>query len=259
MNKLIIGNWKMYPTLSDAVVLATSLKSGIDDLAGVEVIIAPPMPWLVPVAEHWRHRPKHLHLAAQNVWPEDQGAYTGETSPYLLKDIISYALIGHSERRRYNAEDDDIIAQKIHACLKWRITPIVCVGEAKKAMMADGKVDNREWKKLADQLMAALEGLTADQLEKIVIAYEPVWAIGGTNPASPDYANKMIERLTDRVTEKYGRAAATNLRFLYGGSVTSTQATDYLRYPAISGLLVGSASVKAKEFLEICRQAAHLH
>lgn len=259
MSKLIIGNWKMYPTLSDAVVLATSLKSGIDDLAGVEVIIAPPMPWLVPVAEHWRHRPKHLHLAAQNIWPEDQGAYTGETSAYLLKDIITYAIIGHSERRKYIAEDDDLIAKKIHACLKWRITPVICVGEAKRAIFADGKVDANQWKKLADQLMAALEGLNAEQLEKVVIAYEPVWAIGSGNPASPDYANKMIERLQDRVAEKYGRAAAMTLPFLYGGSVTAAQATDYLRYPAISGLLVGSASVKAKEFLEICRQAAHLH
>jgi len=259
MNKLIVGNWKMFPTLADSQVLAASLKRGLDDLKGVDVVLAPPLPWLVNVKEIWPHKVSHISLAAQNIWPEDQGAFTGEVSAYLLKDIIRYAIVGHSERRRYNQEDNDLIGQKIQACLKWRITPIVCVGEKKRVLFADGTVDSTQWRLLEEELMEALEGISKDVLEKIVVAYEPVWAVGNNNPAKPEYAVKLIERLRVRVAEKYGQTGAQALRFLYGGSVDVAEATDYLRYPDIAGLLVGTASVKAKNFLDICRQASHFH
>lgn len=257
MSKVVVGNWKMFPTLSDSVVLAGALKRGLETLGGVEVVIAPPTAWLIPVHEHWRHRPKHVHFAAQNIWPEDQGAFTGETSAYLLKDIVSYAIVGHSERRA-QGEDNDLVSRKLHAALKWHLTPVVCIGETKRALFTDGTVDPSQWRRLTDQLSSLLEGISATQLEKIVISYEPVWAVGTSNPANPDYAHKMIERLAGKVAEKYGQTAAGNLRFLYGGSVNASNAVDYLRYPNIAGVMPGSASVKAKEFIRICDEASRL-
>src|SRR5438552_629434 len=116
MAKVIIGNWKMYPTLSDSLVLTATLKKGLEELKGVEVIIAPPQPWLVPVIEAWGHRLSHVHFASQNIWPDDQGAFTGETSAYLLKNLIRSALVGHSERRLNNHETNDLIHEKILSC-----------------------------------------------------------------------------------------------------------------------------------------------
>lgn len=258
MNKVVVGNWKMFPTLSDSLVLATALKKGLEDVSGVEIVLAPPLSWLVSVRESWKHKSPHLHFAAQNIWPEDQGAFTGETSVYLLKDIVEYAIVGHSERRKYGREDNDLIQEKIQACLKWRIIPVICVGEEKRIIHGDGTIDSYQWGKLAEQLMAALEGISRDKLGGIIIAYEPVWAIGTNNPATPAYALKLIDRLRARVAEKYGDLPSRELRFIYGGSVNGSNCADYLRHPEIAGLLPGSASVKAQEFIAICQQASHL-
>ncbi len=258
MTKLIVGNWKMYPTLSDSMVMAATFKGSLEDIKGVEVVIAPPTSWIVSIAEEWHHKLPHLKLAAQNVWAEDQGAYTGEVSAYMLKNIIQYAIIGHSERRSYNKEDNELISKKAHACLKWGIKPIICVGERKKVLHEDGTLDENEWQKLSDQLTDALEGISKEKVADVTIAYEPVWAIGSGNPAKPDYAVAIIERLKEKVVEKFGREIGFNLRFLYGGSVSASNVVDYLRYPEIAGLLVGSASVKAKDFILICKHAAEV-
>ncbi len=260
MNKLIVGNWKMYPTLSDSVVLAAALRKSLEDIKGVDIVLAPPLPWLLSLHEQWKHRPKNIHFAAQNIWPEDQGAFTGEASAYFLKDIIKYAIIGHSERRRNNGEDDELVAKKVHACLKWQITPVICVGETKQAVFADGTIDSSQWQKLSHQMMSVLEGISKEQLSKVVLTYEPVWAISamGNSPATPEYTSKMVDRLRDRLAEKYGKEASREVRFLYGGSVNSTNTTDYLRYPTLQGALVGAASVKAKDFLGVCQQASQL-
>ena len=114
-NKLIVGNWKMYPTLSDSMVLASTLKKSLEEINGVEVVLAPPTAWLVSIAETWKHKPQHLSLAAQNIWPNDQGAYTGEVSAYLLKNIVQYAIVGHSERRQNALDDNQLVHQKIKA------------------------------------------------------------------------------------------------------------------------------------------------
>ncbi|MCR4278023.1 MAG: triose-phosphate isomerase, partial [Candidatus Berkelbacteria bacterium] len=178
LSKLIVGNWKMYPTLSDSLVLASTFKRSLEDIQGVEVVLAPPTPWLVPIAESWRHKPQHLFLAAQNIWPNDQGAYTGEVSAYLLRNIIQYAIIGHSERRSYASEDNDLVHQKVQACLQWGIKPILCVGESKKMVDSHGNFDNYQLGKVTEQLLEGIAAAKQDNFAKVTVAYEPIWAIG---------------------------------------------------------------------------------
>lgn len=255
----IVGNWKLYPTLSDSLVLAASLRRRLETLKGVEVVLAPPNAWLVPVVEAWRHPIEHVSFAAQNIWPEDQGAFTGELSAYMVKDLARYALVGHSERRIYAHEDDDLIREKIQACLRWQIKPILCVGETKRAIDSSGKTDSYQWQKITAQLMEALHGVKPDDLTRVLIAYEPLWAIssvGSRNPAKPDYVGEIINRLRERLTEKYGRDLAREVPILYGGSVAGDDAADYLREDNVDGLLVGGESVKSAEFLKICEIAA---
>lgn len=257
MRKLIVGNWKMYPTLSDALVLTTTLKSGLEEVAGVEVVLAPPAIWLPSIIEHWQHRLPHVSFALQNIYPEDQGAYTGEISAYFVKDMAKYAIIGHSERRSYLHEDNDLINRKVHSAMRWQLSPILCVGEAKKVIGQGGTVlEPYHWTKLTEQLSDGVAGLNKDRLGELVVAYEPVWAIGTSNPATADYAGEVISRLRQVLAEKYGAAAAKMVRFLYGGSVDPTNASEFLRHREIDGLLVGGVSVKARDFLTICRHAS---
>lgn len=260
MQKLIVGNWKLYPTLSDSIVLSTTLKRSLEEIKGVEAVIAPPLPWLVPIHQGWRHRLNHLHLAAQNIWADDQGAFTGEISAYMLKDIVRYAIVGHSERRAVG-EDSEMVSEKVQACLKWGVTPILCVGEAKKIIYADGTTNSYQWSRLAEQMIESLSGVSRAKLSSVVIAYESVWAISSHNPASiakPGYVEQIITKLRTKLADKFGNEAASSVRFLYGGSVAHENAADYLRLPELGGLLIGSASVKAKDFTETCRLAAKL-
>ncbi len=261
MKKLVIGNWKMYPTLSDGLVLATTLRQKMTEIKGVDVAIAPPASWLVPIKLAWKHRLDNLHLAAQNVWAEDQGAFTGEISAFMLKDIVSYAILGHSERREFLDEDSELVAEKVQSCLKWGITPVVCVGEGKKVLLSDGSVNTAQWARLQEQLLESLRGVKADQLAKVVIAYEPVWAISTHHPtaaASPAYVEAVIGKLRSALSKRLTSGAAGQVRFLYGGSVTAATAGDYLRQQEVAGLLVGRASVNGREFAEICALAARI-
>lgn len=258
MKKLVVGNWKMYPTLPDSIVLATTLRHALQDISGVEVAIAPPTPWLLPISEAWKHKLPHLRLAAQNIWPDDQGAYTGEVSAYMLKNIVSYAIVGHSERRRYGNEDNELVGEKIQSCLRWGITPILCVGEAKKMVNAEGETDSYQWSRLSEQLLEGLKSVPKEKLAEVVIAYEPVWAVGSHNPAKPEYASQVIRKLRQKLADTHGASQAEQVRFIYGGSVTAENAGDYLRQSEIAGLLPGNVSVKAKDFLAICRLAATL-
>ncbi|QQG49927.1 MAG: triose-phosphate isomerase [Candidatus Berkelbacteria bacterium] len=259
MRPYIVGNWKLYPTLSDSLVLAATLKRRLESLKGVEVVLAPPNAWLVPVVEAWRHPLSHVHFAAQNIWPEDQGAYTGEMSAYMAKDLVKYALIGHSERRLHAHEDDDLVREKVQACLRWRLRPIVCVGEAKRIIDSTGRVDTYQWQKVENEMMESLHGVKDDDLGRILIAYEPLWAISSAtshNPARPEYAAEVIRRLRARLGEKYGVSRAAEVPILYGGSVSKDDAADYLRQEGIDGILAGAVSVKAADFIAICELAA---
>lgn len=257
--KLVVGNWKMYPTLSDSLVLAASFKRSLEDIQGVEVVLAPPTAWLVPIAESWRHKPAHISLAAQNIWPNDQGAYTGEVSAYMLRSIVQYAIVGHSERRSYAGEDNDLIHQKMQACLQWGIKPILCVGESKKMIDAKGVFDNYQLGKVTEQLLEAMSAVKKDNFDKVTVAYEPVWAISSSKDATiatPEYTLQVIAKLKERLSEKFGEQPASLVRFIYGGSITSSTAADFFRHPEIEGALVGGASVKAQEFTKICQIAA---
>lgn len=257
MNKLIVGNWKMYPTLSDSLVLASSLKNGLEGVTGVDTVIAPPSVWLPTIIEHWKHKLPNVSFGVQNIYPEDQGAYTGEISAYFVKDIAKYAIIGHSERRKHLREDNELINRKVHSALHWAIKPILCVGEAKKVIGSDGNIiEQYHWAKLTEQLREGIAGVKKDRLDNIVIAYEPVWAIGSNNPASADYAVEVITKLREVIAQKYGAAVVDTIKFLYGGSVEPSNAMEYLRHDQINGLLIGSVSVKARSFLTICRHAS---
>lgn len=248
----------MYPTLSDALVLASTLKNSLQELGNIEIVLAPPIPWIVPILESWRSRREHIHFAAQNVWPEDQGAYTGEVSAFLLKNVTSYAIVGHSERRR-SGEDNELVNSKVHACLRWRLKPILCIGESKRLIDKDGRVDSYQWSKLAEQLTEGLSGVKAEDLSRIAIAYEPVWAISAnakSTVATPEYTVAVIQKIKAKLREKYSANAIDQLRFLYGGSVDSGNVATFLKYHEVEGFLVGSASVKAREFIQICKLAA---
>lgn len=255
-SKLVVGNWKMYPTLSDSLVLAATLKRSFEDLRGVEVVLAPPTAWLVTLVESWKHKLPQVHFAAQNVWPNDQGAYTGETSVYMLKNIVQYAIIGHSERRQYAGEDNDLIHQKVQACLQWGIKPILCVGESKKMIDVKGSFDNYQLGIVSEQLLEGVSAAKKDNFSKVAVAYEPIWAIGTNNPATAEYTCQVIAKLKEKLTEKFGVGSAEMVKFLYGGSITTANVADFLQYSEIDGLLAGGVSVKAKEFIQICRLAA---
>jgi len=254
--KLIVANWKMYPTLSDSLVLVPSLRSSLAQIRGVEIVIAPPIVWLVSVVESWQGGLPHVSFAAQNVWPEDQGAYTGETSAYLLKNIVKYALVGHSERRHLQEESNDLVNDKLMSCLRWQVKPILCVGEERKIFSAEGESDDKQMALLAQQISDGLYGVKEEDVDRIVVAYEPVWAIGTSNPATGEYAARVIGVIREQIHKKYSRAAAEKIKILYGGSVSPANARQFLGQEGIDGLLVGSVSVKARDFVAICQAAA---
>lgn len=257
MHKVIIGNWKMYPTYSDAMVLTSTLKTKLEKHHKVEIVIAPPTAWLIPVVDSWKSEHKHISFAAQSIWPEDQGAYTGDVSAYMLKDIVKYALIGHSEQRKNHHETNELVNRKVISALKWRIKPVVCIGETKRVFNEHNVRDASEWKKLFQQLEMALTNVDRHHFDDIIIAYEPVWAIGTQNPATPAYVSKVINELTTELKEIF-KTGVKDLKFLYGGSVGPENVAAFLKEDNIDGLLVGGYSVKANDFETICRLASSL-
>ena len=256
---LIIGNWKMNTTLADATVLTNTIKNAVHDLE-VDIVLCPPFVWLVPLAEDLEHAPRNLKLGAQNMWFAEKGAMTGEISPLMLKSLAKYVILGHSERRSHFSESDHLINDKVHAALDNNLIPVICLGELKKmkeSKKTRGRPTRVEIKSdVTYQLKNALKSITSQKAEKIVIAYEPVWAIGTGNPATGAYAAAVIGRLRNVLREKYGHLIAEQIRILYGGSVDSENIHEFLLQPEIDGVLVGSSSLKAKEFISICKKAA---
>lgn len=256
---LVIANWKMNTTLADAMVLATTIKNNIANL-DIDVVLCPPFVWLYPLAEILERSPKNLHLGAQNMWFAPSGAMTGEVSPLMIKSLAEFVIVGHSERRHNFHETNALINDKIQAALKHNLTPIVCVGELKK-MPVEKRGRGRPTKvdlasNVAHQLTAALTGIPADEAEKIIVAYEPVWAIGTGEAATGAYANSVIEQLRKVFAKKYNQNVAERVRILYGGSVDEDNIKEFIYQPEIDGVLAGTASLKAKEFIKICREAA---
>lgn len=245
MKPLIIGNWKMNPaSRREAETLARSVRRGIAGSRRVEVAIAPPFPFLESVGKNRGS----VALAAQDVFWEQSGAYTGEVSAAMLRDFgARYVIVGHSERRRIRGEDDAVVNRKIRAALRARLIPVLAIGEGANA---GGEVVP---KAIGMQLAGALAGIPKAALAGTVVAYEPVWAVGTGNPDTPDNATRRAIYIRKLLADRLGRRIADSIRILYGGSVQRANAASFIAHDirGMEGLLVGGASLKADEFVGI--------
>lgn len=248
--KLIVGNWKMHLSTHEASVLVHRLQDHLRSHRNVEVVIAPSFVALQPLSQEIDRR--RLRLAAQNAYATDEGAFTGEVSFTMLRDLVHYTIIGHSERRIYFHESLEDVRDKVQAAVRNGISPILCVGETGQERAAG------ETKRVIhDQVTTALANLTSEEIEQVVIAYEPVWAIStfGGQLAKPADIKEMIKLIRYHVNELFGDNAADGLRVLYGGSVSADTAGGYLEIPGCDGALVGGASLNYKQFASIVNKA----
>ncbi len=243
---LIAGNWKMYLTTADAVALVKQLQSLLeehDDEA--EVVVCPPFTALPAVAGALKG--SRIGLGAQNMHWEKEGAFTGEVSPVMLKDVgCRYVILGHSERRQYFGEADPQVNRKLKAALECRVTPILCIGET----LAE-REEGLTLQVVGGQLKGGLSGVSAQAGERVAVAYEPVWAIGTGRTATPEQAEEVHAFIRKRLTEHWGETAAAKIRILYGGSVKPDNIDALMAEPEIDGALVGGASLKADTFARI--------
>ncbi len=245
----IAGNWKMNTSVSEAVELARDMLIELDNIAGVEKVLCPPFISLVPIKDLIKG--SSIKLGAQNMYFEQKGAFTGEISPIMLVDLCQYVILGHSERRSYFGETDKLINNKVKAAFGHGLVPILCVGESLKKNEA-GKT--REVVK--QQVTTALRDVNPSS--SLVVAYEPVWAIGTGKAATAKQAVATIEFIRDVIATVWDRKTAQEVRILYGGSVTPRNISEFVAEPAIDGALVGGASLKADEFLDIVRQTTRI-
>lgn len=249
--KIVAGNWKMNKTAEEALQLTDELCSQLDHhpVEQAEVVIMPPFPYLVTVGE--RIKSTIVKLGAQNCSEHPWGAYTGEVSAPMLRSVgVSYVIVGHSERRQYFQEDGAKLAQKIDAVLASQLYPVFCCGEPLIV-----REDGRHFDLVRMQIEEALFHLPPEAVLKTVIAYEPVWAIGTGKTASPEQAQEMHAFIRKQLADKYGEMVAQQVRILYGGSVNSGNAKALFSCTDVDGGLVGGASLKAGEFIEIIRAA----
>lgn len=248
MKKLIIGNWKMNPkSEAEAISIVEKIKKELIPIVGIDLVICPPAVYLARLYEEVRLT--SIKLGSQNVHERNSGAFTGEISTPMIKKWARYAIIGHSERREIYKEDDKTINKKVINALIHNISPILCVGETiKELRMGDNETTIK-------QLREDLKLVSPKDMQKIVFAYEPVWAIGKERGADPDYANQQIGLIRQAIASFYNRDLAIKTRILYGGSVNASTVLDYLQEPEINGVLVGGNSVIASEFIQICKVA----
>jgi triosephosphate isomerase len=244
---MIAGNWKMNTTLAEASALVKEMREGLERMTGVETVLCPPFLSLPLVKELLLGL--SIKVGAQNMHFEERGAYTGEISPLMLCGICEYVILGHSERRQYFGETDEVVNDKIRAALAVELTPILCVGERLEQKEA-GKTEEV----VTRQVRGALNGIKSPI--GMVIAYEPIWAIGTGRAETGEGANAIIAIIRNTVARLYGEGTAQEIRILYGGSVTAANIAEYVRQSEIDGALVGGASLKAKEFLAIVAQTA---
>ena len=246
--KLIGGNWKMNLNVQQASLLMHRLHERIQIHRDIEVVIAPSFVCLQPMSLQLDRR--KFRLMAQNGYHKDEGAYTGEVSMTMLHDLVPYVLVGHSERRNILEEHEDVIRDKVTAAVRNGITPWLCVGEKK-----DERLRMETKQVIHDQLFSGLSNLTAEEVAEIVIAYEPVWAIGTGETAMPDQAEEAVEFIRKHIHDTFGAYASHAVRVVYGGSVKSHNARSFLDVKGIDGLLVGGASLNYHEFSGIVQAA----
>jgi triosephosphate isomerase len=246
--KFVVGNWKMHTTAAEAGQLAKAVVDGVADEDQIAVVICPPFPYLAHVGEIVKG--SRVALGAQNVYPEKEGAFTGEVSPPMLLDVgCRYVILGHSERRHKLGESDAFINQKVRVALAAGLNVILCVGET-----LDQRNANQTEALLDRQLTEGLSGIAKTSLPSLSVAYEPVWAIGNpTHHATPEQAQEAHEFIRLRFSRLYGEQSAQALVIQYGGSVKPENAASFFSQPGVDGALIGGASLDAEQFLAIIR------
>jgi triosephosphate isomerase len=244
---IVAGNWKMNNTIAESLALVDGMLPRLQSFSTVERVVCPPFTSLPAISA--RLRETDIFVGAQNLYPEPKGAYTGEVSPQMLEGLATYVILGHSERRQYFGEDDALVNRKLKAALANGLVPIVCVGET----LAQNEAGETE-SVVSRQVRAALDGV--DHASAVVIAYEPIWAIGTGRAATPEGANATIALIRRTVADIAGESVAQGLQIQYGGSVTPENFAAVIAQPDIDGALVGGASLKADQFLDLVRLAA---
>jgi triosephosphate isomerase len=245
---IVAGNWKMNKTFEEADELINDIKDQLEGITldrNTQVIICPPFPFLEMATDYSEE--SYFAVGAQNVSDQESGAYTGEVSAAMLESMeLEYCIVGHSERRAYYHETDEIVARKVDQLLKHGISPIVCCGEVLEEREA-----NRQFEVVKKQITDGLFHLTAEQFANIIIAYEPVWAIGTGKTATPEQAQEIHAFIRGLIAEKYGQAVANETSILYGGSCKPGNAKELFANPDVDGGLIGGASLKANDFIGI--------
>jgi triosephosphate isomerase len=243
---IIAGNWKMNKTPSEAVELAKGILAGQDErFDEVDVVICPTFPCLVPVYDVIKD--SNIALGAQNLHWEESGAYTGEISADMLLDAgCEYVIVGHSERRTYFGETNETVNKRLKTALAKGLKPIMCIGET-----LDERESGKTKDKVKTQIIGGFEDLTKEQVSQIIIAYEPIWAIGTGKTASPEQAEEVHKYIRQLLEEEYDKELAQHLRIQYGGSVKPKNVTSLMEQPNLDGALVGGASLKADSFLKL--------
>ncbi len=241
---MIAGNWKMHKTRDEALQFIYSVNVKVPNKEYVDSVVCAQAPVLRDLV---KRQGEHLRIGAQNMHQETEGAYTGELSAALLEDLnVDYVIIGHSERREYFNETDETVNQKVHQAFRYELTPILCVGES---LEIREKGDTNLF--VTKQIKEALKGLKDEQVKELVVAYEPIWAIGTGKTATPEEANEAIKNIREVITTLYDAGVSDNVRILYGGSVKPANIDDLLAQSDIDGALVGGASLNAKDFLTL--------
>lgn len=244
---IIAGNWKMHKTAGEGVILVQELNALTNAVNDVEIVVCPPFTALTAIAAAVAGT--NIGLGAQNMHWEEKGAFTGEIAPGMLKDIgCTHVIIGHSERRQYFAETDQTVNNKLKAALKAGLKPIMCVGET----LIDREA-NATKRVVGAQVKGGLEGLSAQQVAGLVIAYEPIWAIGTGRTASAEDANEVCAFIRRTVAEMFDQPSAESIRIQYGGSVKPDNVTELMAKPDIDGALVGGASLEAESFSKLVK------
>lgn len=247
---IIAGNWKMHKTIPEAMELVNGLKRELADIESVDIVVIPPYTALTEISDMITG--SNIELGAQDVYWEGEGAFTGEISPVMLKDAgVKYVIIGHSERRAYFHETNETVNKKVKAALSAGLIPIMCVGE---------KLEEREkgitFEVVKGHVDEGLKGLSKDDALKVIIAYEPVWAIGTGKNAAPEQAEDVHRYIRKLLGELYDEDAADDIRIQYGGSVKPDNIKDLINQDDIDGALVGGASLKIEQFVPIVRESA---
>jgi triosephosphate isomerase len=241
---IIAGNWKMNTEPDSAFELMDSMLEDLDAMEDVDVVICPPFVALTEIAEMFDGT--SLFLGAQNMFWEEKGAYTGEISPLMLETMCDYVILGHSERRKWFHETDEDVRKKVATALKHNLLPIICVGESLQQNDAKETLDV-----VSRQVTAALAGLDAEQVQRCVVAYEPIWAIGTGRPSTGEGANAVIGFIRSTVGGLFGAETGEAIRIQYGGSVTAENIAEFVSQPEIDGALVGGASLDPDQFVRI--------